>query len=177
VNEQPALPADTAAISAKTSISTDDPMARNHNGNRVCGIGQANRTDRFQAPELTRQRPITQRRSGLDRSEFRPNVALKRRASGRHGNRVDREEIAQEIVVHRAADCGRCCTILYSEVISFRSIMKPEETPHPRLEVEKVQGAHMSFTIMDDNQCSDRALEAICVQDLRRYWGRHRHCP
>ena len=49
-------------------------------------------------------------------------------------------------------------------------MMKPEETPHPRLEVEKVEGAHMSFTIMDDKQCSDRALEAICVQDVRRYW-------
>src|SRR5262249_52528652 len=43
VNEQPALPADAAAVSGKTSISADDPVARNHNGNRVCSIGQADR--------------------------------------------------------------------------------------------------------------------------------------
>src|SRR5262249_53003960 len=43
VNEQPALPADAAAVSGKTPISADDSMARNHNGNRVCRIGQANR--------------------------------------------------------------------------------------------------------------------------------------
>jgi hypothetical protein len=30
---------------------------------------------------------------------------------------------------------------------------------------------------MDEKQCSDRALEAICVQGLRRYWGSHRHSP
>src|SRR5215472_5943693 len=59
VSEQPALPADAAAISGKTSISADDPVARNHNGNRVCGIGQANRTDGFRAAQLSRQRPIT----------------------------------------------------------------------------------------------------------------------
>src|SRR6516164_9420890 len=59
VSEQPALPADAAAISGKTSISADDPVARNHNGNRVCGIGQANRTDGFRVAQLSRQRPIT----------------------------------------------------------------------------------------------------------------------
>src|SRR6516225_3815619 len=59
VNEQPALSADAAAISGKTSISADDPVARNHNGNRVCGIGQANRTDGFRTAQLSRQRPIT----------------------------------------------------------------------------------------------------------------------
>src|SRR5215831_16288513 len=59
VNEQPALPTDAAAISGKTSISADDPVARNHNGNRVCGIGQANRTDGFRAAQLSRQHPIT----------------------------------------------------------------------------------------------------------------------
>jgi hypothetical protein len=48
--------------------------------------------------------------------------------------------------------------------------MKPEETSHPRLEVEKVQGPQMSFTIMDEKQCSDRALKAVGVQALRRYW-------
>src|SRR5215469_6114582 len=78
VNEQPALPADAAAISGKTSISADDPVARNHNGNRVYGIGQANRTDGLRAAQLSRQRPIAQRCAGLDRSEYRPDRALKR---------------------------------------------------------------------------------------------------
>jgi hypothetical protein len=94
MNKQPALPADPAAISGETSIRTDDAVARNHNGNRVCAIGQANSTDRFRAPQLPRQRPITQRGSRSDRSKCRPNLALKGRASGRHGNGVDREEIA-----------------------------------------------------------------------------------
>src|SRR3954469_1395444 len=49
VREQPALPADAAAISGKTSISADAPVARNHNGNRVSAIGRANRTDAFRA--------------------------------------------------------------------------------------------------------------------------------
>ena len=94
MNKQPALPADPAAVSGETPISTDDAVARNHNGNRVRAVGQANSTDRFRAPQLTRQRPITHRRSGSDRPERRPNLALKGRASGRHGNGVDREEIA-----------------------------------------------------------------------------------
>ena len=85
VNEQPALPADAAAISGKTSISADDPVARNHNGNGVCGIGQADRADGFRAAQLSRQHPITQRCTGLDRSECRPNLALKRGASGCDG--------------------------------------------------------------------------------------------
>ena len=94
MNKQPALPADPAAVSGETPISTDDAVARNHDGNRVRAVGQANSTDRFRAPQLTRQRPITHRRSGSDRPECRPNLALKGRASGRHGNGVDREEIA-----------------------------------------------------------------------------------
>ena len=177
MSEQPALPADAAAISGKTSISADDPVARNHNGNRVCGIGQANRTDGFRAAQLSRQRPITQRGSGLDRSECRPNLALKRGASGCDGDRIDRAEIAQEVVADRPPNCRGCGAVLYSEVISFRAIMEPKKTPHARLEVVKVQSAHMSFAIMDEKQCSDRALEAICVQNLQRYWGGHRHCP
>src|SRR5262249_62067772 len=59
VSEQPALPADAAAVSGKTPISADDSVARNHNGNRVCRIGQADRTDGFRAAQLSRQRPIT----------------------------------------------------------------------------------------------------------------------
>src|SRR5262244_2186294 len=101
VNEQPALPADAAAISGETSISADDPVARNHNGYRVCGIGQADRTDGFRAAQLSRQRPITQRCTGLDRSECSPNLALKRGASGCDGDRIDRAEIAQEVVADR----------------------------------------------------------------------------
>ena len=130
VSEQPALPADAAAISGKTSISADDPVARNHNGNRVCGIGQANRTDGFRAAQLSRQRPITQRCTGLDRSECRPNLALKRGASGCDGNRIDRAEIAQEVVADRPPNCRGCGAVLYSEVISFRAIMEPKKTPH-----------------------------------------------
>lgn len=75
------------------------------------------------------------------------------------------------------ANFGRCCAIFYSEVISFRAVMKPQKTPHARLEVVKVQSAHMPFAIMDEKQCPDRGLEAIYVQDLRRYGGGHRHCP
>jgi hypothetical protein len=75
VSEEPALPADAAAISGESSISADDPVARNHNGNRVCGIGQADRTDGFRPAELARQRPITQRCTGLDRSDCRPPLA------------------------------------------------------------------------------------------------------
>src|SRR5205807_1869541 len=67
VSEQPALPADAAAISGKTSISADDPVARNHNGNWVSAIGRANRTDGFRAAQLSRQRPITQHCAGFDR--------------------------------------------------------------------------------------------------------------
>jgi hypothetical protein len=47
------------------------------------------------------------------------------------------------------ADCGRCCAIFYNEVISFRAVMKPQKAPHARLEVMKVQSAHMPFAIMD----------------------------
>ena len=77
----------------------------------------------------------------------------------------------------RPPNCRGCGAVRYSEVISFRAIMQPEKTPHARLEVMKVQSANMSFAIMDEKQCSDRALEAICVQGLRRYWGSHRHSP
>ena len=98
MNKQPALPADPAAISGETPISTDDAVARNHNGNRVRAVGQANSTDRFRAPQLTRQRPITQRGSRSDRSKCRPNLALKGRASGRHGNGVDRDLLRQLIL-------------------------------------------------------------------------------
>src|SRR6516162_2688332 len=130
VNEQPALPADAAAISGKTSISADDPVAWNHNGNRVCGTGQADRADGFLAAQLSRQRPITQRCTGLDRSECRPNLALKRGASGRDGDRIDSAEIAQEVVADRPPNCRGCGAVLYSEVISFRAIMEPKKTPH-----------------------------------------------
>ena len=57
-------------------------------------LSQANSTDRFRTSQLTRERPITQRRTGSDRPESRPNLALKGRASGRHGNGVVGEEIA-----------------------------------------------------------------------------------
>ena len=49
--------------------------------------------------------------------------------------------------------------------------MQPEKIPHARLEVMKVQSAHMPFAIMDEKQCSDRGLKTICVQDLRRSGG------
>src|SRR6516162_9711125 len=130
VNEQPALPADAAAVSGKTPISADDSVARNHNGNRVCRIGQANRTDGFRAAQLSRQRPITQCCTGLDRSECRPNLALKRGASGSDGDRIDRAEIAQEVVADRPPNCRGCGAVLYSEVISFSAIMEPKKTPH-----------------------------------------------
>lgn len=58
-------------------------------------------------------------------------------------------------------NCGRCCAIFQSEVISFRAVMEPEKTPHARFEVVKVQSAHMPFAIMDEKQCPDRALQAI----------------
>ena len=46
VNEQPALPADAAAVSGKTSISADDPVARNHNGNGFAALAKPTaRTD------------------------------------------------------------------------------------------------------------------------------------
>ena len=61
------------------------------------------------------------------------------------------------------ANFGRYCAICYSEVISFRAVMKPQKTPHARLEVVKVQSAHMPFAIMDEKQCPDRGLEAIYV--------------
>jgi len=48
--------------------NADEPVARNHNGNRVSAIGRANRTDGFRAAQLSRQRPITQRCAGFDRS-------------------------------------------------------------------------------------------------------------
>src|SRR5262245_2303712 len=146
-------------------------MARNHNGDRVCRIGQANRAHGFRAAQLSRQRPITQRRTGLDRSECRPNLALKRSASGRDGDRIDRAEIAQEVIADRTPNCPGCGAVLYSEVLSFRAVMQPKKMPHARLEVVKVQSAHMSFAIMDEKQCADRALEAICVQGLWRYRG------
>src|SRR5262249_17909043 len=101
----------------------------------------------------------------------------KRGASGGDGDRFDRAEIAQELAPSRPPNCRGCGAVLYSEVISFRAIMEPKKTPHARLEGVKVQSAHMSFAIMDEKQCSDRALEAICVQGLRRYWGSHRHSP
>src|ERR1700722_10636693 len=113
VNEQPALPADAAPISGETSISADDPVARNHNGNRVYGIGQANRTDGFRAAQLSRQRAIAQRCTGLDRSECRPDLALKRGAPGCDGDRIDRAEIAQEIVADRPPNCSRCGAVYY----------------------------------------------------------------
>ena len=121
----PALPADPATISGETSVSADDAVARNYNGNWVCAIGQANRTDRFRAAQLTRQRPVTQRGSGFDRSECRPNLALKRRASGCDGDRIDRIEIAQEIVADRPPNCRRCGAVLDREVMSFRAVMEP----------------------------------------------------
>ena len=90
---------------------------------------------------------------------------------------MTRVEIAQEVVANRPPNRRGCGAALYSEVISFRSIMEPKKTPHARLKVVNVQRAHMSFMIMDEKQCSDRALQAICVQNLRRYWIGHRHCP
>ena len=69
----------------------------------------------------------------------------------------------------RPPNCRGCGAVRYSEVISLRAMMQPEKTPHARLEVMKVQSANMSFAIMDEKQCSDRALEAIYVQGLRRY--------
>src|SRR6516162_4004404 len=116
VSEEPALPADAAAISGETSISADDPVARNHNGNRVCGIGQADRTDGFRPAQLARQRPITQRCTGLDRSDCRPNLALKRGALGCNGDGIDRAEIAQEVVADRPPIAVGCGAVLYSEV-------------------------------------------------------------
>ena len=177
MNEQPALPADAAAISGEASIGTDESVARNHNGNRVCAVGQTNRTDRFRVPQLTRQCSITQRCAGLDRSECCPNLALKRSASGCDRDSIDRAEIAREVVADRAPNCCGCGTVLYREVMSFRSVMESKETPHARLKVVKVQSTHMPFAIMDEKQCSERALEAICVQGLRRYRGGHRHYP
>src|SRR6516225_8342315 len=87
---------------------------------------------------------------GLDRSECRPNLALKRGAPGCNGDGIDRAEIAQEVVADRPPNWRGCGAVLYSEVISFRAIMEPEKTPHVRLEVVKVESAHMSFAIMDE---------------------------
>jgi len=61
------------------------------------------------------------------------------------------------------ANFGRRCAIFNSEVISFRAVMKPQNTPHARLEVVKVESAHMPFAIMDEKQCPDRGLEATYV--------------
>jgi hypothetical protein len=34
--------------------------------------------------------------------------------------------------------------------MSFRAMMQPEKMPHARLEVVKVESAHMSFAVMDE---------------------------
>src|SRR5215467_2182274 len=156
------------------------PMTRWHGTTMATGFAAlakpTARTD-FGRPNCRASAPKTQRCTGLDRSECRPNLALKRGASGCDGDRIDRAEIAREVVADRPPNCRGCGAVLHGEVISVRAIMEPKKTPHAWLEVVKVQSAHMSFAIMDEKQCSDRALEAICVQGLRRYWGSHRHSP
>src|SRR5262249_19820292 len=105
----------------------------------------------FRPAQFSRQRPITQRCTGLDRSECRPNLALKRGACGCNRNGIDRAKIAQEVVADRPPNCRGCGAVLYYEVISFRAKIGPKNTPHARLEVVKVESAHVSFAVIHEN--------------------------
>jgi len=60
-----------------------------------------------------------------------------------------------------------CGTALYREVMSFRSVMEPKETPHARLTAVKVQSAHMPFAIMVRSNVPSallrRSAYSVCV--------------
>jgi hypothetical protein len=80
---------DSAAVAGKAGICADDPVARNHDGNRVRTIGKADGTKRFRASQLSRQPSITERRPGSDLSQSRPNFPLKESASGGDRNGIE----------------------------------------------------------------------------------------
>jgi hypothetical protein len=168
VSEQPSLSIDAAAIARKTSISANDPVARNHDGNRVCPIGKANGSNRLRTPQLERQRAVTERRPSPNCRKCGPDIALEGRTVGRDRNAIGRQQISREIVAQRMLNCLGYRAVFQGEVISLRSIMEPKEAPHARFKVVKVQSAYTAFGIMDEKYCPNWALKAIHVQHRRR---------
>src|SRR5689334_3693242 len=90
VSQQPLFAVDAAPVAGKARICADDPVARNHDGDGVRTIGKADGTKRFRATQLSRQPTITERRSGPDLPQSRPNFPLKGSAGGGDRNRIDR---------------------------------------------------------------------------------------
>ena len=54
MSEQPPFAVDATAIARKACIRADDPMARNHDGDRVGAVGEADGASGVRASQLSR---------------------------------------------------------------------------------------------------------------------------
>ena len=173
MTKQPPFALNAAAIPGKACIRADDAVARNHDRNRIGAIGKANSASGVRAPKLSRQRAITQRRPRPNAAQCRPDLLLKRRASCRNRNRIDRGQVSREITGKWPPNCRRRLAPRQDKIASVLAIMQPQELPHSGFEVMKVENPQTLFGIMDKQHRPDRALNRVDKERLRR----HRYYP
>src|SRR5437879_5745805 len=68
------------AVASQLAIRANDAMARDHDGNRIGSIGQANRTACLRITDPSREFPVRDRLAVRNFLKFAPDPLLKRRA-------------------------------------------------------------------------------------------------
>jgi hypothetical protein len=97
------LARDAAAIAGERRIGADDPMAGNDNADGVGPVGHADRAHRLGAAKLRGEAAIGRGCAYGDGAQSRPDLALKRGATGLDLQRVERRERAGIVSLQGAA--------------------------------------------------------------------------
>src|SRR5487761_195854 len=100
--EQPAFAFKAAAIAGQRTVGTDHTVARNHDRNGIGAISETHGPNGFRPPEPHREFAVTDRPSGRNSAQRRPDLALKRGPRRFHAEVVDGRYVTREISFKRA---------------------------------------------------------------------------
>src|SRR5690348_4835014 len=101
--QQPALEFETAAITGQGPIRAHNTMAWHDHSYRICAVREAHGANRRWPANPRGELRIGGGTAAGNRSQRMPHLALKRRAAGRHRQRIKGSEIASEVTADRIA--------------------------------------------------------------------------
>ena len=104
VGQQPSLVCQAATVSSERAIGAYYAMAGDDNGNRVRAIRRTNRPTRALVSQHRREASVGGRRSGWNRPQYPPDIALERRAPGGDRNGIEGVQAAVEVGLKRLPD-------------------------------------------------------------------------
>ena len=159
MGEQPALARDAAAIARQCPVRSDDAMAGDDDADGIVAIRVAHRTDGGGPPDPLRQRPIGDGLSAGDLAQRPPDAFLEGRAPRRHGQGIDRVELAGEIGPECCAESGGILGAPQGEAIG--AVLQAQRALHPVVLIGPFHRAQPPGVIGDDGQLPQRRLETV----------------